>query len=574
MRHSDRQAAAGHAAEEHARRLQHLDQRQPRLVLFALVAREARPGVGTRDEGRERRQHLAAVAHPQGQRVRAGEEGAELIREHRVEHDGARPALAGAQRVAIAEAAAGDEGREAVQRDRARLQVAHVHVGALEATERHRIGHLDMRVDALLAQDGHLGPRAGDDGRGFRRERQVHVQARVTGLAGGGMFGIGTGRVVAQPGDAPAHLVPGLLQGRQVGPKDLLRIAPDFHLPVGVGLGHHMRMLGQAMRAQHLHHGITVGGADLDQRPQLLGEQRAQRQLVAAAADLGGPVLGVAGVGAAVADAVAFRHQQVDVQAQAGLAGEGHLASRRPQATVGTVVVGQQLACGAQFVDRVDQRHQLLRLVQVGYVVAELVQRLRQDGATQSVLALAEVDQDGAGVLALPLGRQRAAHVGNARERRHDQRHRRGHLLVVPLGAHRQRILAHRNGHAKRRAQLHADGLDGVEQRSVFARLAAGRHPVGAELHAGQLDRRGQQVGDGLGHRHAARRGRVHGRQRHAFAHAHRLAGKALEVGQRDGAVRHRHLPGTDHLVTMVQAAHGAVADGDEEALVSHGRVA
>jgi hypothetical protein len=49
---------------------------------------------------------------------------------------------------------------------------------------------------------------------------------------------------------------------------------------------------------------------------------------------------------------------------------------------------------------------------------------------------------------------------------------------------------------------------------------------------------------------------------------------EALEVGQRDGAVGHRHLPGADHLVAMVQAAHGAVADGDQEALAGHRRVA
>ena len=47
------------------------------------------------------------------------------------------------------------------------------------------------------------------------------------------------------------------------------------------------------------------------------------------------------------------------------------------------------------------------------------------------------------------------------------------------------------------------DRLDGGVEVGVFAGFAAGGHPVGGKLDARQLDRRGQQVGDGLGHRHA-----------------------------------------------------------------------
>jgi hypothetical protein len=49
---------------------------------------------------------------------------------------------------------------------------------------------------------------------------------------------------------------------------------------------------------------------------------------------------------------------------------------------------------------------------------------------------------------------------------------------------------------------------------------------------------------------------------------------QAVEVGQRHRAVGHRHLPGADHLVAVVQAAHRAVADGDQEALAGHRGVA
>ena len=59
-----------------------------------------------------------------------------------------------------------------------------------------------------------------------------------------------------------------------------------------------------------------------------------------------------------------------------------------------------------------------------------------------------------------------------------------------------------------------------------------------------------------------------------AFAHGHGFAAEAFVVGQRHGAVGHRHLPRADHLVAAGEPAHGAIADGDEEGLVGHGGVA
>jgi hypothetical protein len=46
---------------------------------------------------------------PSAEGVGAAEEGGELLGQHRVEQDAAGPALAGAQRVAVAEAAAGHQ---------------------------------------------------------------------------------------------------------------------------------------------------------------------------------------------------------------------------------------------------------------------------------------------------------------------------------------------------------------------------------------------------------------------------------------------------------------------------------
>src|SRR5207342_3247045 len=77
--------------------------------------------------------------------------------------DRSGPATAGTQHVAVTEATAGDEAGEILQPRAPGDQVAHVHVERIEtgAVERHR--GLDLAVDALLAQDRHLGPYAGRD---------------------------------------------------------------------------------------------------------------------------------------------------------------------------------------------------------------------------------------------------------------------------------------------------------------------------------------------------------------------------------------------------------------------------
>jgi hypothetical protein len=79
------------------------------------------------------------------------------IGQYGVERDGARPANAGAQGVAIAEAAAGHHTGKVGQIGAAGLQVGHVHVERLKTGLGEGVGHFHVRVDALLAQHGHFG---------------------------------------------------------------------------------------------------------------------------------------------------------------------------------------------------------------------------------------------------------------------------------------------------------------------------------------------------------------------------------------------------------------------------------
>ena len=153
------------------------------------------------------------------------------------------------------------------------------------------------------------------------------------------------------------------------------------------------------MLAQGLHHGIALLGAHLQHHTELFIEQGFEIEFVAAGADLACPVFPVAHVSAAVGDAVAFGHQQVDVQRHAHMAGKRHLADGGHQAAVAAVVVGEDFSTGAQRINRVDQVHQILRVVQIRHVVPHLVQRLRKDRATHAVLALAQVNQHERGVV-------------------------------------------------------------------------------------------------------------------------------------------------------------------------------
>jgi hypothetical protein len=90
-----------------------------------------------------------------------------------------------------------------------------------------------MRIDALLAQDRHFGAGGVDSrrrrcGGGHGVAGEVHVQAGVGRVTGGGVLGIGAGGVVALLADLPAHAVPDLVQVGQLRAEHGLGVAPDL----------------------------------------------------------------------------------------------------------------------------------------------------------------------------------------------------------------------------------------------------------------------------------------------------------------------------------------------------------
>jgi hypothetical protein len=109
---------------------------------------------GAGNDGLERAHHLATVADAECEGVLAVEEGGEFVAAAVVHQDGPRPAEAGAEHVAVGEAAAGDQALEVLEADAAGQNVAHMDVDRSKAGLVEGRSHFVMAVDALLAQDG------------------------------------------------------------------------------------------------------------------------------------------------------------------------------------------------------------------------------------------------------------------------------------------------------------------------------------------------------------------------------------------------------------------------------------
>ena len=415
--------------------------------------------------------------------------------------------------------------------------------------------HLDLAVDALLAQDRDARPRAASrcTARRCRRAGSNVSCAREArdrvGVERARVLLVGARRVVAQRAASRAwsrdHARVQVARGSSSSVVAAARDR-DRALARSARRSRARARRGRA-RASTARTRVASPRAHLHDRAELLGEQRARaRRRRSRRARCRGR--------SAPANAISQQRRRTgrrrsgrDRRAACRRACSSWIAAKKRAQARGIVEVGRRVA----------------ELRRTTCASAEPPRRLRPR---------AEIDRAAARCRRVEreLRRQRAAHV--ARPARTPTtisdtgavtllraRRRRRHAR-----AHRQRVLADRNRDAERRAQLHADRAHRVVQRGVLARLAGGGHPVRRQLDvAERCDRRGGEVGDRLADRHARRRRRVEQRERRALAHRHRLAGVAVEVGERDRAVGDRHLPRADHLVARDQAADGAIADGD-----------
>jgi hypothetical protein len=139
------------------------------------------------------------------------------------------------------------------------------------------------------------------------------------------------------------------------------------------------------MLAQHGVHGIQVIRPHLNDRPELLREQ-----LGADREHIRRPLRGRAGVFQRQPKPTVLREFNVD----AGMAGERHLDRRGEQASVGPIVIRQQLLLPAELLDGVPEIFQIAGMVHIRRLCAHLPGHLRKDGAAQPIPTAAEIDQE------------------------------------------------------------------------------------------------------------------------------------------------------------------------------------
>ena len=222
-----------------------------------------------------------------------------------------------------------------------------MHVDSFEARAREGGGHLDLAVDALLAQDRDARARAGarrTERRRRRRDRRSASTERPGSPASrraacSSSAEVGSSRSAGWRGSSRTRWHEGrpAIRRRSAARGGATRSA-------GWCEGRPARgQRAQPVTREHRPHVLDIRGPHRDDRAQLLGEQGRER------------------IGAQLAD--------VDLQARA--AGERHLEQRHEQAAVAAVVVGQQASACRQLLDGGEERSQQRRVVEIGRHAAD-----------------------------------------------------------------------------------------------------------------------------------------------------------------------------------------------------------
>ena len=112
----------------------------------------------------QRREHLAAVAHAEGEGVvPRAKKAANSSRARALKRIDLGPALAGPEHIAVGKSAAGDQTMETASDARPRKQSVMCTSYGVEAGAGEHRRHLDLAVDPLFAQHRNRGPRAARD---------------------------------------------------------------------------------------------------------------------------------------------------------------------------------------------------------------------------------------------------------------------------------------------------------------------------------------------------------------------------------------------------------------------------
>ena len=173
------------------------------------------------------------------------------------------------------------------------------------------------------------------------------------------------------------------------------------------------------------------------------------------------------------------------IDLESAVSGKRHLQQRRDQAAVAPIVARRYLALANQALHDFERSLELRWVAEIGRVVSQLFEHVRQGGSTQPREAVREIRvENPSGLAAFQVRGDHLRHVRTRHVRRDDQSARGLHRLVLVLvvlarsqGRHGQAVLAA----VDRDAELQKAGAEGGrrhgEIRSLTGQLG-GPHPV------------------------------------------------------------------------------------------------
>ena len=329
--------------------------------------------------------------------------------------DGLGPTAARSQHVAVGEAATDGKAHKVFERNAAGEQIGHMHVVSFKACT--RPSHFGLRVDALLAQDGHLRTHArgnvGSCNALFIVKRCLHEKALHVLVAHPVGFAVGASGIVAVAGNGVGNFAPSAGEIRTGFAKNF-RTAREHHkCIVAVEFANGLEDRFEPFGLDFGHHFVETIGRYLQDCTEFFAKERFKR----AAA------------------------QSVGVERDAAVRSKHHFSSGRRKAAVGAVVVSQHAAGKRELAHETHELGKRLGAVHVGRHVAEALHALRQSRSTHAILAETQVGRKKHALDILSqLGSERQANVAHRSGRRNNKRNGAGHALgffaVLPGGAH------------------------------------------------------------------------------------------------------------------------------------------
>ena len=271
------------------------------------------------------------------------------------------PAAAGAEDVAVREAARSGEPLEFGEVRAPFEEVRHMNVVDVEARTRKGCSHFRLRIDAFFAQHAHLGTSArSNEG---RRHVLIDIVGRLRKETGIGRIGdageflVCVGGIVAAARNFMRNLAPGFLKlhAREGGNRLALVLEAEL-----IGLDRfadEVRAVRKPFGAHLGHHLFDAVRPHLENAAELFVEERIEHRRIL------------------------LLQKRIERSADADAGSEVHFSERRKEAAVAFVVIGKNAAGKLKLAKREHEARKKRRIVYVGGFVAEALRNLRENRA-------------------------------------------------------------------------------------------------------------------------------------------------------------------------------------------------